>query len=170
MYGVIEYVVEISDPNSHDILHTATLNQASGTIDYSPNGKVDVTGYYRFRKAPGKISNKITKSVGSNKLDNKINYTITSGGTTVTSGSTTSSNIINVKVNAQNSSNTITIQFYTMDGTPVGDASTFTGNGTKEFNLTSGVQYRVRISESDGTKTITDTITFTVGGSNPPTE
>lgn len=170
MYGVIEYIVEISDPNSHDILHTATLNQASGTIDYSPNGKVDVTGYYRFRKAPGKISNKITKSVGSNKLDNKINYTITSGGSTVTNGGTTSSNTVTIKVNAQNNSNTITIQFYTMDGNPVGDASTFTGSGTKEFDLTSGVQYRVRISESDGAKTITDTITFTIGGSNTPAE
>ena len=170
MYGVIEYVVEISDPNSHNILHTTTLNQSSGTIDFTPSGKVDVTGYYRFHKAPNKTSNKITKSVGSNKADNKVNYTITSDGTTVTNGSTTSSNVINIKVNAQNSSNKIIIQVFTMDGTPAGDETIFTGSGTKEFNLTPGVQYRIKISESDDVKTITDTITFTIGNSDTSTE
>lgn len=170
LYGVIEYVVEVSDPNSNEVLHTTTLNQPSGVIDYTPNAKVNVTGYYRFHKAPGKISNKITKSVGSNKVDNKINYSITSGGMNVTSGSTTASNTVTIKVNAQNSSNTISIQFYLSDGSPVGDVVTFTGNGTKEFELSPGVSYRVRISESDGNKTITDTITFTTGGSNTPTE
>ena len=171
MYGVIEYVVEISDPNSGEVLYTTTLNQHEGTIDYTPNGKVNVTGYYRFHKAPGKVSNKITKSVGSNKPENKINYSITSNGTTVTNGGTTASSTVIIKVNAQNSSNNISIQLYTLDGSEVNDTHTFTGSGSKEFELISGVQYRVKISESDGTKTISDTVTFTVGGnSNPSTE
>lgn len=170
MYGVIEYVVEVSDPNSGEVLYTTTLNQHEGTIDYTPNGKVNVTGYYRFHKAPGKVSNKITKTVGSNKPENKINYSITSNGTTVTNGSTTTSSTVTIKVNAQNSSNNISIQFFTLDGSEVNDAYTFTGNGSKEFELTPGVQYRVRISEFDGSKTISDTITFTVGDSNSSVE
>ena len=170
MYGVIEYVVEVSDPNSHEILYTTTLSQSDGTIDYTPSDKVNVTGYYRFHKAPGKVSNKITKSVGSTKSENKINYSITSNGTTVTNGSTTSSNTVTIKVNAQNSSNNISIQFFTLDGSEINDAYTFTGNGSKDFELTPGVQYRVKISESDGTKTISDTVTFTVGNSNSSTE
>lgn len=170
MYGVIEYVVEVSDPDSNEILYSTTLNQSNGTIEYTPTSKVNVTGYYRFHKAPGKVSNKITKSVGNSKNDNKITYTVTSGGVTVTSGATTISSTVTIKVTAQNSSNTINIQFYTIDGTPIGDVSHFTGSATKEFELTPGIQYRVRISESDGSKTITDTITFTIGDSNTTPE
>ena len=74
------------------------------------------------------------------KLD-KVNYSITSGGSSITNGSTTATSSVAIKVNAQSSSNTITIQFMNSSGGTIGSPSTFTGSATKEFALTPGAQY-----------------------------
>lgn len=168
-YGVIEYVVEVSDPSSHEILYTTTLSNHSGTINYSPNGKVNVTGYYRFKNAPGKVSNKITKTVGNDELEDKINYSISSNGTAVTNGSTITSNEITIKVSAQNSSNTISIDVYTSDGNAYGDSIVFNGSSTKTFELTPGT-YKIKITESNGSDEVVETITFTIKDSQSANE
>ena len=51
-------------------------------------------------------------------------------------------------------------------GGTIGSPSTFTGSATKEFALTPGAQYTVKITESDGTNTVSASISFTVGNSN----
>ena len=165
LYGVIEYVVEVTNPNTNEVLYSTTLNAPTGTINYTPSNRVNVTGYYRFQKAHEKVSNKITKSVGTDKLDDTIDYSITSNGSSVSNGSTITNNLITIKVNAQNSSNTISIDFYTSDGNAYGDSIVFTGSSSREIELTPG-QYTVRISESNDSRTITDTITFTIESSN----
>lgn len=162
LYGVVEYVIDVSDPNSNEILYSTTLNTHTGTIDYTPTKKVNVTGYYRFSNAHGRISNKITKSVGKDSLLSKINYSILSNGNTISNGSTINSNQISIKVTAQNSSNTITIDFYTRDGEAFGDSIVFTGSGTKEFTLEYGMQYQIKITESNEDNTISDTFSFTI--------
>ena len=165
LYGVVEYVVEVTNPNTNEILYSTTLNTPTGTINYTPSNRVNVTGYYRFQKAHEKVSNKITKSVGTDKLDDTIDYSITSNGSSVSNGSTITSNLITIKVNAQNSSNTISIDFYTSDGNAYGDSIVFTGSGSREIELTPG-QYTIRISESNDSRTVTNTITFTIESSN----
>ena len=112
----------MTNPNTNEILYSTTLNTPTGTINYTPSNRVNVTGYYRFQKAHEKVSNKITKSVGTDKLDDTIDYSITSNGSSVSNGSTITSNLITIKVNAQNSSNTISIDFYTSDGNAYGDS------------------------------------------------
>ena len=92
-------------------------------------------------------------------------YSITSNGSSVSNGSTITSNLITIKVNAQNSSNTISIDFYTSDGNAYGDSIVFTGSGSREIELTPG-QYTIRISESNDSRTVTNTITFTIESSN----
>ena len=163
----------------------------SGTIDYAPTGKVKVVGYYAYSSG-SPTSNKIEKTIGSsaksfnekqcvvNKNENywdkdsvkldKVNYSITSGGSSVTNGSTTATSSVAIKVNAQSSSNTITIQFMNSSGGTIGSPSTFTGSATKEFALTPGAQYTVKITESDGTNTVSASISFTVGGNSNPGE
>lgn len=164
-YGVVEYVVEVSNPNTNEILYSTTLNTPSGTINFTPSNKVNVTGYYRFQKNHAKISNKITKSVGTEELNDTIDYSITSNGSSISNGSTITNNLITIKVNAQNSSNTISIDFYTSDGNAYGDSIVFTGSGSKEIELSPG-QYTIKISESNNAKTITNTFTFTIEASN----
>ena len=155
----------MTNPNTNEILYSTTLNTPTGTINYTPSNRFNVTGYYRFQKAHEKVSNKITKSVGTDKLDDTIDYSITSNGSSVSNGSTITSNLITIKVNAQKSSNTISIDFYTSDGNAYGDSIVFTGSGSREIELTPG-QYTIRISESNDSRTVTNTITFTIESSN----
>ena len=72
------------------------------------------------------------------------------------------------KVNAQSSSNTITIQFMNSSGGTIGSPSTFTGSATKEFALTPGAHIPLKLTESDGTNTVSASISFTVGGNSNP--
>ena len=164
----IVYVVEIYD-ESNNLLYSTKLTTNSGTIDYAPTGKVKVVGYYAYSSG-SPTSNKIEKTIGSSAKLDKVNYSITSGGSSVTNGSTTATSSVAIKVNAQSSSNTITIQFMNSSGGTIGSPSTFTGSATKEFALTPGAQYTVKITESDGTKTVSASISFTVGGNSNPGE
>ena len=141
----------------------------SGTIDYAPTGKVKVVGYYAYSSG-SPTSNKIEKTIGSSAKLDKVNYSITSGGSSVTNGSTTATSSVAIKVNAQSSSNTITIQFMNSSGGTIGSHSTFTGSATKEFELTPGAKYTVNTTESDGTNTVSASISFTVGGNSNPGE
>ena len=164
----IVYVVEIYD-ESNNLLYSTKLTTNSGTIDYAPTGKVKVVGYYAYSSG-SPTSNKIEKTIGSSAKLDKVNYSITSGGSSVTNGSTTATSSVAIKVNAQSSSNTITIQFMNSSGGTIGSPSTFTGSATKEFALTPGAQYTVKITESDGTNTVSASISFTVGGNSNPGE
>lgn len=59
LYGVVEYVVEVTNPNTNEILYSTTLNTPTGTINYTPSNRVNVTGYYRFQKLMKKFLTKL---------------------------------------------------------------------------------------------------------------
>lgn len=155
----IVYVVEVYD-ETNNLLHKVNLTTNTGTVDYKPTGKVKVVGYYAYSSV-NVTSNKIEHTLSPSALD-KINYSITSGGVAVSDGGTTTSSSITIKVNAQSSSNSITIQFFNSAGETIGSPTNFTGSATKDYTLTSGAKYIVKITESNGSKTVTSSINFTV--------
>ena len=77
----IVYVVEVYD-ESNNLLYSTKLTTNSGTIDYAPTGKVKVVGYYAYSSG-SPTSNKIEKTIGSSAKLDKVNYSITSGGSSV---------------------------------------------------------------------------------------
>lgn len=160
----IVYVVEVYD-EANNLVYNTKLNTNSATLDYSPTGKVKVVGYYAFASG-SPTSNKIEKIIGAASKLEKVNYSITSGGSSVVNGGTANSESIAIRVNAQNSSNTITIQFMNSSGGAINAPTTFTGSATKEYTLTPGAQYTVKITESDGTNTVSASTSFTVKGQN----
>lgn len=162
-YGTVVYVVEVYD-QSNQLVHTETLSNNTGTINYKPTGNVKVVGYYKYAELEV-TSNKVERTINVNttQLDD-VSYTITSNGSTVSNGSTISSTSIAINVQAQSESNTITIQFLNSSGESMLDPITFTGSATKEFSLTPGVTYTVRVTESNGTNSVNRSTTFTVSG------
>lgn len=162
-YGTVVYVVEVYD-QSNQLVHTETLSNNTGTINYKPTGNVKVVGYYKYAELEV-TSNKVERTINVNttQLDD-VSYTITSNGSTVSNGSTISSTSIAINVQAQSESNTITIQFLNSSGESILDPITFTGSATKEFTLTPGATYTVRVTESNGTNSVNRSTTFTVSG------
>lgn len=162
-YGTVVYVVEVYD-QSNQLVHTETLSSNTGTINYKPTGNVKVVGYYKYAELEV-TSNKVERTINVNttQLDD-VSYTITSNGSTVSNGSTISSTSIAINVQAQSESNTITIQFLNSSGESFLDPITFTGSATKEFTLTPGATYTVRVTESNGTNSVNRSTTFTVSG------
>ncbi|OUQ07423.1 penicillin-binding protein [Erysipelatoclostridium sp. An15] len=162
-YGTVVYVVEVYD-ESNQLVHTETLSNNTGTINYKPTGNVRVVGYYKYAELEV-TSNKVERTINVNtsQLDD-VNYTITSNGSTVSNGSTISGTSIAINVHAQNESNTITIQFLSSTGESILDPITFTGSATREFTLDSGFTYTVRVTESNGTNSVNRSTTFTVSG------
>lgn len=162
-YGTVVYVVEVYD-QSNQLVHTETLSSNTGTINYKPTGNVKVVGYYKYAELEV-TSNKVERTINVNttQLDD-VSYTITSNGSTVSNGSTISSTSIAINVQAQSESNTITIQFLNSSGESILDPITFTGSATKEFTLTPGATYTVRVTESNGTNSVNRSTTFTVSG------
>ena len=157
------YVVEVYD-ESNQLVHTETLSNNTGTINYKPTGNVRVVGYYKYAELEV-TSNKVERTINVNtsQLDD-VSYTITSNGSTVSNGSTISGTSIAINVHAQNESNTITIQFLSSTGESILDPITFTGSATREFTLDSGFTYTVRVTESNGTNSVNRSTTFTVSG------
>ena len=131
-YGTVVYVVEVYD-ESNQLVHTETLSNNTGTINYKPTGNVRVVGYYKYAELEV-TSNKVERTINVNtsQLDD-VSYTITSNGSTVSNGSTISGTSIAINVHAQNESNTITIQFLSSTGESILDPITFTGSATREF-------------------------------------
>lgn len=162
-YGTVVYVVEVYD-ESNQLVHTETLSNNTGTINYKPTGNVRVVGYYKYAELEV-TSNKVERTINVNtsQLDD-VSYTITSNGSTVSNGSTISGTSIAINVHAQNESNTITIQFLSSTGESILDPITFTGSATREFTLDSGFTYIVRVTESNGTNSVNRSTTFTVSG------
>lgn len=162
-YGTVVYVVEVYD-ESNQLVHTETLSNNTGTINYRPTGNVRVVGYYKYAELEV-TSNKVERTINVNtsQLDD-VSYTITSNGSTVSNGSTISGTSIAINVHAQNESNTITIQFLSSTGESILDPITFTGSATREFTLDSGFTYTVRVTESNGTNSVNRSTTFTVSG------
>lgn len=162
-YGTVVYVVEVYD-ESNQLVHTETLSNNKGTINYKPTGNVRVVGYYKYAELEV-TSNKVERTINVNtsQLDD-VSYTITSNGSTVSNGSTISGTSIAINVHAQNESNTITIQFLSSTGESILDPITFTGSATREFTLDSGFTYTVRVTESNGTNSVNRSTTFTVSG------
>lgn len=162
-YGTVVYVVEVYD-ESNQLVHTETLSNNTGTINYKPTGNVRVVGYYKYAELEV-TSNKVERTINVNtsQLDD-VSYTITSNGSTVSNGSTISGTSIAINVHAQNESNTITIQFLSSTGESILDPITFTGSATREFTLDSGFTYTVRVTESNGTNSVNRSTTFTVSG------
>lgn len=160
-YGTVVYVVEVYD-ESNQLVHTETLSNNTGTINYKPTGNVRVVGYYKYAELEV-TSNKVERTINVNtsQLDD-VSYTITSNGSTVSNGSTISGTSIAINVHAQNESNTITIQFLSSTGESILDPITFTGSATREFTLTPGATYTVRVTESNGTNSVNRSTTFTV--------
>lgn len=160
-YGTVVYVVEVYD-ESNQLVHTETLSNNTGTINYKPTGNVRVVGYYKYAELEV-TSNKVERTINVNtsQLDD-VSYTITSNGSTVSNGSTISGTSIAINVHAQNESNTITIQFLSSTGESILDPITFTGSATREFTLDSGFTYTVRVTESNGTNSVNRSTTFTV--------
>ena len=162
-YGTVVYVVEVYD-ESNQLVHTETLSNNTGTINYKPTGNVRVVGYYKYAELEV-TSNKVERTINVNtsQLDD-VSYTITSNGSTVSNGSTISGTSIAINVHAQNESNTITIQFLSSTGESILDPITFTGSATREFTLDSGFTYTVRVTESNGTNSVNRSTTFKVSG------
>lgn len=162
-YGTVVYVVEVYD-ESNQLVHTETLSNNTGTINYRPTGNVRVVGYYKYAELEV-TSNKVERTINVNtsQLDD-VSYTITSNGSTVSNGSTISGTSIAINVHAQNESNTITIQFLSSTGESILDPITFTGSATREFTLDSGFTYTVRVTESNGTNSVNRSTTFKVSG------
>lgn len=162
-YGTVVYVVEVYD-ESNQLVHTETLSNNTGTINYKPTGNVRVVGYYKYAELEV-TSNKVERTINVNtsQLDD-VSYTITSNGSTVSNGSTISGTSIAINVHAQNESNTITIQFLSSTGESILDPITFTGSATREFTLTPGATYTVRVTESNGTNSVNRSTTFKVSG------
>ena len=162
-YGTVVYVVEVYD-ESNQLVHTETLSNNTGTINYKPTGNVRVVGYYKYAELEV-TSNKVERTINVNtsQLDD-VSYTITSNGSTVSNGSTISGTSIAINVHAQNESNTITIQFLSSTEESILDPITFTGSATREFTLDSGFTYTVRVTESNGTNSVNRSTTFTVSG------
>lgn len=162
-YGTVVYVVEVYD-ESNQLVHTETLSNNTGTINYKPTGNVRVVGYYKYAELEV-TSNKVERTINVNtsQLDD-VSYTITSNGSTVSNGSTISGTSIAINVHAQNESNTITIQFLSSTGESILDPITFTGSATREFTLDSGFTYTVRVTENNGTNSVNRSTTFTVSG------
>lgn len=162
-YGTVVYVVEVYD-ESNQLVHTETLSNNTGTINYKPTGNVRVVGYYKYAELEV-TSNKVERTINVNTSQlNDVSYTITSNGSTVSNGSTISGTSIAINVHAQNESNTITIQFLSSTGESILDPITFTGSATREFTLDSGFTYTVRVTESNGTNSVNRSTTFTVSG------
>lgn len=161
--GTVVYVVEVYD-ESNQLVHTETLSNNTGTINYKPTGNVRVVGYYKYAELEV-TSNKVERTINVNtsQLDD-VSYTITSNGSTVSNGSTISGTSIAINVHAQNESNTITIQFLSSTGESILDPITFTGSATREFTLDSGFTYTVRVTESNGTNSVNRSTTFKVSG------
>ncbi|UTY38985.1 hypothetical protein NMU03_15605 [Allocoprobacillus halotolerans] len=62
IYGKVVYKVDIID-TSGNVIHTQTLNSATGAIDYTLSpGTYTVTGYYAFTSGDG-TSNKISQTI-----------------------------------------------------------------------------------------------------------
>lgn len=160
-YGTVVYVADVYDA-SNQLVHSQTLTSNTGTLNYTPTGNVRVAGYYKYQELDV-TSNQIERTLTVNTQPlNNVSYSITSNGSNVSNGATITGTTISVSVNAQNSSNTITIEFLNSSGSSILDPITFTGSGSRDFSLTPGATYTVRVTESNGNDSVEGSTTFTV--------
>ena len=160
MYGKGVYTVQIVDSNSGATLHTENLSSNTGTINYTVNGQVKVIGYYSYSNAPGKTSNKIEKTLGKTESQlSELQGTVTADGSTVSEGSTISATSVYVAITPQDNSHTFKITLYSSTGEEITSSSS---KSATINSLVSGSSYSIVMSESDGSKTVTKKINFTV--------
>lgn len=160
LYGKVVYTVVVSDANSGATLHTQNFSTNTGTVDYTVTGQVKVTGYYSFEKAPGKTSNKIEKVLGSVELKD-LSGVVSANGATVSEGSTINTTSITVTITPQNSNNSCSIVLCTESGEEIAGTKV-NQSSTGYSDLTPGSSYIVVMSESDGSKTVTKRVHFSV--------
>ncbi|WP_296879440.1 transglycosylase domain-containing protein [Thomasclavelia sp.] len=167
-YGTVVYMVDIYD-EANQLVHSEKLTTNKGTINYKPTGKVRVVGYYKYDELDI-TSNKMEKTIGNTATTplKDVSFSITSNGSSVSNGATITSTSIAVNVKAQSDTNTITIQFLNTSGSSILDPITFKGSGTKEFNLTAGATYVIKVSETNGSETVSGSTTFTVTSQETP--
>lgn len=160
MYGKVVYTVQIVDSNSGATLHTENLSSNTGTINYTVNGQVKVIGYYSYSNAPGKTSNKIEKTLGKTESQlSELQGTVTADGSTVSEGSTISATSVYVAITPQDNSHTFKITLYSSTGEEITSSSS---KSATINSLVPGSSYSIVMSESDGSKTVTKKINFTV--------
>ncbi|MDD8048509.1 MAG: transglycosylase domain-containing protein [Thomasclavelia sp.] len=157
-YGTVVYVVEVTD-DSGNVLKSEHYTSNVGSIDYKPTGSVKVVGYYSYSEASSVTSNKITVSLTPTVDLTAVNGNVTAGGATVNNGATISATSINVKITKANSSDTTKIYLYDGNRQLLHELST---EETGFSGLVSGSTYQVVMTESNGSKTVTKTVTFKV--------
>mgnify|MGYP001657671968 FL=1 len=156
LFGKVQYTVIVTDNNSQTV-HQESFSSPTGTINYTVNQNVKVTGYYNYEKAKDKTSNKIEKEIQLQL--NSLNAVIKNEQGDVYDGSTIHNSSLQVNIQLQSESNTCSITLLDSNGTII---SSINQNSATISNLTSGNSYAIKISESNGTSTVEKTIHFTV--------
>lgn len=156
LFGKVQYTVIVTD-NNGQIVHQESFSSPTGTINYTVNQNVKVTGYYNYEKAKDKTSNKIEKEIQLQL--NSLNAVIKNEQGDVYDGSTIHNSSLQVNIQLQSESNTCSITLLDSNGTII---SSINQNSATISNLTSGNSYAIKMSESNGTSTVEKTIHFTV--------
>ena len=155
VYGKVVYKVDVID-TSGNVVHSQTLNSATGTIDYTLSpGTYTITGYYAFESSDG--------------TSNKISQTITVEDTTP--ASYTRSHVTDTSATYQVSVPSGT----TISASLNGATQSLQQSGTVTFSqLTAGTSYTVTFTQTlTNGQTITlgsDTFVTTASTNEPDTE
>ena len=144
IYGTVEYVVEIVDAKTNEVLHTTNTLETEFTINYKPKSSVLVNGYYRYKNSDTIKSNVITKKFTIEPTISPISYTISLGGTKLTNGQTIEAGTVNVLVSSQTLTSVVEISLLDSAGQVV--IAPTKGNSAT-FNLEKG-KYTIIINET----------------------
>lgn len=152
LYGKVVYVAEVTDISTGALLHSATLNTNSATLDYIPTGRVNVNGYYTYENSTGIKSNIITKAVGKANTIANISYSIIANGAAVASNGTISGTSISVKVTPQSSDSIIEVSLLNSSGVTIKGPTRLDNNAPSctISALSPNTTYRVKITETIG--------------------
>ncbi|WP_249030237.1 transglycosylase domain-containing protein [Tannockella kyphosi] len=148
-FGLVVYTVTVQDSETLETLYTESLNQATGTINYTPTSEVLVTGYYSYANSSSITSNTITVTVGEGLFSlEDIFLTVSSGGTALSSDSSIEvGNSISFSVVTQRDDSVITYDLFDSSNTLI-ESSTHTDYSHTFY--TAGT-YTIEINESCGT-------------------
>lgn len=156
LFGKVQYTVVVSDSNGQ-VVHQESFSSPTGTINYTVNQNVKVTGYYNYEKAKDKTSNKIDKTIQLQLTS--LNAIVKNDHGDVNDGATIHTTSLHVDIQLQNASNTCSITLLDGSGNII---SSINQKSATISNLTAGNSYSIKMSESNGTSTAEKTIHFTV--------
>lgn len=158
IYGKVVYCVDVSKDGK--VLYSQKFNTNKGLVNYHPTGKVDVIGYYSYENSSKITSNKITKSVGEDAVFNDyVTYSATANGQPITNGASINASSVKIAVALQTAESVCRIDIKDSSGR-VWDSKQ--GANCTISGLTPGEIYTIVITETNGKKTATSSLTFTV--------